>query len=223
MFSIDLHSIIAQHGYWAVFFIVMLESGGLPFPGETALILAAAYAGATGNLDLAYVMAAAAAGAIIGDNIGFWIGRTFGANLLQRYGQFIHLPESRLKLGQYLFNKHGAKIVFFGRFIALLRIFAALLAGVNNYAWSPFLFYNAAGGILWAVLMGTGGYLFGDALHRVSGPLGIAALIAIVAGVFASMYVIRREERKMERRLEAAPEGELLGVGDCKQKSRDAV
>jgi membrane protein DedA with SNARE-associated domain len=223
VFSIDLHPIIAQHGYWAVFLIVMLESGGLPFPGETALILATAYAGATGNLDLYYVMAAAASGAIIGDNIGFWIGRTWGARLLLRYGRFIHLPESRLKLGQYLFDKHGAKIVFFGRFIALLRIFAALLAGVNNYAWGTFLFYNAAGGIIWAVLMGTGGYLFGDAIHRVSGPLGIAALIAIVAGVFGCMYVIRREERKMERRLEASPDGDLLGMRKEKQAARDAV
>jgi membrane protein DedA with SNARE-associated domain len=223
VFSIDLHPIIAQHGYWAVFLIVMLESGGLPFPGETALILAAAYAGATGNLDLYYVMAAAAAGAIIGDNIGFWIGRTWGASLLLRYGKFIHLPERRLKLGQYLFNKHGAKIVFFGRFVALLRIFAALLAGVNKYAWGPFLFYNAAGGIIWAVLIGTGGYLFGDALHRVSGPLGIAGLVAVVVGVLSLMYVIRREEKKMEQRLETDPDADLLSLRKEKETARDGL
>jgi membrane protein DedA with SNARE-associated domain len=223
VFSIDLHSIIAQHGYWAVFLIVMLESGGLPLPGETALILAAAYAGATGNLDLSYVMAAAAAGAIIGDNIGFWIGRTWGANLLLRYGEFIHLPESRLKLGQYLFKKHGAKIVFFGRFVALLRILAALLAGVNKYAWGPFLFYNAAGGIIWAVLIGAGGYLFGDALHRVSGPLGVAGLVAVIAGVLGGMYVMRREEKKMEQRLASDPDADLRRLREEKEIARDAL
>jgi membrane protein DedA with SNARE-associated domain len=143
--SFDLNALIAQYGYWAIGLIVMLESSGLPLPGETALLLGAGYAGATGRIELSSVVAAAAVGAIIGDNIGFWIGRTFGADLLLRYGKYIYLPERRIKLGQYLFERHGAKIVFFGRFIALLRILAALLAGVNKYPWRPFLVYNAAG------------------------------------------------------------------------------
>ncbi|WP_036261982.1 DedA family protein [Methylocapsa aurea] len=209
MFLNDIQPLIIQHGYWAVFLIVMLESAGLPLPGETALLLAGAYAGATGNLDISYVIAAAAAGAIIGDNIGFWVGRTWGANLLVRYGRFIHLPEGRLKLGQYLFKKHGAKIVFFGRFVAFLRVLAALLAGVNKYSWGQFLFYNATGGIVWAGVMGIGSYVFGDAVHRVSGPLGIAALIGVVGGAVAFMIIVRREERKMEKRLAAVRDGDL--------------
>lgn len=207
MFFSDLQPLIVQHGYWAVFLIVMLESAGAPVPGETALLLAGAYAGATGQLDISLVIAAAASGAIIGDNIGFWVGRTWGAGLLIRYGKFIHLPEGRLKLGQYLFARHGAKIVFFGRFVAFLRILAALLAGVNKYSWGQFLFYNAAGGVVWALVMGVSSYLFGDAIHRVSGPLGIAALAAIVLGVVAFMYIVRREEKKMEKEL--AAEGKL--------------
>lgn len=209
MFFTNIQPLIDQHGYWGVFLIVLLESAGLPLPGETALVLAAGYAGATGQLDLSLVIIAAAAGAIIGDNIGFWIGRTWGADLLSRYGRYIHLPEGRLLLGQYLFKKHGAKIVFFGRFVAFLRVLAALLAGANKFGWGPFLFYNAAGGIIWANVIGIGAYLFGDAIHRVSGPLGVAALVAVVGGVVAFMYIVRHEEKKMEKRLADGAGGDL--------------
>ena len=158
-------------------------------------------AGATHELDITLVIACAAAGAIIGDNIGFWVGRTWGANFLLRYGKFVRLSENRLKLGQYLFVKHGAKIVFFGRFVAFLRVFAALLAGVNKYHWPQFLFFNTAGGIIWALIFGIGAYRFGDLLHRVSGPLEIIALGGFVCGVIAFMYIVRREEKKMEEKL----------------------
>ena len=144
MFLAYVQPLVAQYGLYAVFVIVMLESAGVPLPGETALVLASIYAGATGDLHIAQVIAAAAAGAIIGDNLGFWVGRHFGM-LLKRYGRFIHLDEKRLAFGEAMFRRHGAKIVFFGRFIAILRIFAALLAGVNRYGWGSFLFYNAAG------------------------------------------------------------------------------
>lgn len=179
----------------------MLESAGLPLPGETVLILASVYAGATGELSLPLIIGFAAAGAILGDNIGFWIGRRWGTKFLVRYGRFIHLPEERLKLGQYLFARHGAKIVFFGRFVAFLRVFAALLAGANKYHWPQFLFFNAAGGTVWSLAFGTGAYVFGDSIHRVSGPLGMIALGGVVAGAIGFMYIVRREERKMEKKL----------------------
>jgi membrane protein DedA with SNARE-associated domain len=198
MFVSFIQPLIAQHGYWVVFLIVMLESAGVPLPGETALILAAVYAGATGDLNIVYIILAAASGAIIGDNLGFWAGRRYGVKLLERYGSLIHLHEGRIKLGQYLFERHGAKIVFFGRFIAVLRIFAALLAGVNKYGWGPFLFYNAAGGIAWATIFGYGGYIFGDSVTRVSGPIGIAALVLVVAGLVSFWFVMRHQEQKFE-------------------------
>lgn len=207
-----LQPLIAQHGYWVVFFIVMLESAGVPLPGETVLILAAVYAGATGELDIATVIGCAAAGAIIGDNIGFWVGRTFGVKLLLCYGKFVHLPESRLRLGQYLFEKHGAKIVFFGRFVAFLRVFAALLAGVNQYRWPQFLVFNAAGGIVWALLVGIGAYVFGDSIHHVSGPLGLIALAGVVAGIIAFMVIVRRQEKKMEKKIAATARGDLKAL-----------
>ena len=201
MFLAHIQPLVAQHGYWFVFVIVMLESAGIPLPGETSLVLASIYAGATGELNVSLVIACAAAGAITGDNIGFWVGRTWGTKFLLRYGKFIHLPEERLILGQYLFEKHGGKIVFFGRFFAFLRVLAALLAGANKYRWPPFLFFNAAGGIVWALVFGIGAFVFGDSIHRVSGPLGVIGLAGVVVVGFAIIYVVRREERKMEKKL----------------------
>jgi membrane protein DedA with SNARE-associated domain len=209
VFLSHVQPLIAQYGYGAVFLIVMLESAGLPLPGETALLLAAGYAGATGDLDLVLIIVSAAAGAIIGDNIGFWVGRKWGAELLRRHGKYILMDEGRIRLGQYLFVRHGAKIVFFGRFIAFLRVLAAVLAGVNKYRWGPFLFYNAAGGIVWASVMGVGSYMFGDALHRVSGPLGLLALFGVAAGVVGFVYVVHREEKKLAKQLGTAPPASL--------------
>ncbi len=203
-----IQPLISQHGYWVVFLVIMLESAGVPLPGESALILAAVYAGATGHLNITYVILTAIAAAIIGDNCGFCIGRIYGVELLERYGRFIGLTESRLKVGRYLFERHGGKIVFFGRFIAVLRVFAAVLAGVNRYGWRPFVFFNAAGAIAWATIMGLGGYLFGDSIHRVSGVLGMAALVVAVMGILAFIVIIRRQEKRIEGRLETVAEAE---------------
>jgi membrane protein DedA with SNARE-associated domain len=175
-------------------------------PGEAALIAASIYAGATGHLHIALVIACAALGAIIGDNIGFWAGRRFGKNLLVKYGPLIHVSETRLKVGEYLFRQHGGKIVFYGRFVAFLRIFAAVLAGANNYAWRPFLIYNAAGGVVWASLVGLGAYTFGNAVHNVTGPLGCAGLFVAIA----AMALLWRVARQQEKRLHAQMQSEAL-------------
>lgn len=209
MFTTEIASLVAQYGCLAVFFIVMFESAGLPLPGETALLLAAGYSGATGQLSLSLVIGSAAAGAILGDNLGFWAGRRWGADLLRRHGRFILVDDEKLRLGQYLFQRHGGKIVFFGRFIALLRVLAALLAGMNKFGWRPFLFYNAAGGILWASVMGLGSYAFGESLHRVSGPLGFLALAGIIAGVAAFMIFVRGAEKRIAQQFANASDGKI--------------
>src|SRR5262249_15371812 len=131
----DLGHLISQYGYAAVAVIVGLESMGIPLPGETVLVLSAVYAGTHSDLHIAGVVAAAALGAILGDNAGYWLGREFGYPLLLRYGRYVRLTETRIKLGQYLFLRHGGKMVFFGRFIAVLRMLAAFLAGVNRMEW----------------------------------------------------------------------------------------
>jgi membrane protein DedA with SNARE-associated domain len=209
MFIESIKPLIAHHGYLAVFCIVAMESAGIPLPGETALVLASMFAGATGLLDIKLVIALAAAGAILGDNVGFWAGRRFGLPFLLRHGGRLGLTDDRIKLGQYLFDHHGAKIVFLGRFIALLRIFAAFLAGANRYSWGQFLFYNASGGVIWALVFGLGGYAFGDAFEHVAGPLGRIALGLAILGVAAGWWIIQTQEKKLIARAVAAYPGPL--------------
>src|SRR6185436_16981324 len=150
----------ATHGYWVLAAIVALESMGIPAPGETALVSAAIFAATTDRLDIGIVIAAAATGAILGDNVGYVLGRRFGYALLTRYGRFAGIGAARIRLGRFLFDRHGGKVVFFGRFMALLRDLAALLAGINRMDWRRFLFFNATGGIVWATVFGLGGYFF---------------------------------------------------------------
>ena len=196
--------ILVTYGYAAVFTIVMLESAGIPLPGETILVSAAAFAGNKHSLDIRYVIAAAEAGAILGDNIGFWVGREFGMSLLSRWGYLIGVDERKRKLGQYLFARHGGKIVFFGRFVALLRAFAALLAGANGLSPLRFLIFNAAGGIVWATAFGVGGYMLGEGVRRIAGPFGWAVFFAaIVFAVLLWRYYKKHEERFLDE-VEAA-------------------
>src|SRR5271156_1614571 len=203
-----LHGAIATYGYLAIFLIVAMESAGIPTPGETVLIAAAILAG-QGTLRIYGVIGAAAAGAIIGDNCGYWVGREFGFPLVYRYGRYVRLDERRLKLGQYLFMKHGGKIVFFGRFVAVLRAFAAFLAGVNRFNWEEFFLFNAAGGIVWASIFGAGGYFLGRAFESYARPVGVAALIiAVICAVFAARF-IRSHEQALEDEAERALPGPL--------------
>jgi membrane protein DedA with SNARE-associated domain len=200
-FGIDFHPLIVQHGYAVVFIVVLLEGAGSPLPGETALVLAAVYAGATGRLDIATVLLVAVAGGVLGGTIGYWIGRSVSTEFLRKYGKWIGLTENRLALGRHLFQDHGGKIVFFGRFIAVLRIVAALLAGLNRYDFKRFFLFNAAGVVAWAAIMGLGGYFFGDAMTRVSGPLGAIGLAFAAAVVVGFLIVLRRQEKKFESKL----------------------
>jgi membrane protein DedA with SNARE-associated domain len=204
-----LHETIATYGYLAIFAIIAMESAGIPMPGETVLVTGAILAG-DGTLRIYGIIGAAAAGAIVGDNCGYWVGREFGFPLVYRYGRYVRLDERRLKLGQYLFLKHGGKIVFFGRFVAVLRAFAAFLAGVNRFNWEEFFLYNAAGGIVWASIFGAGGFWLGRAFEHYARPVGLAALIAAVIGsVFAARF-IRYHEQALEEEAERAFPGPLV-------------
>jgi membrane protein DedA with SNARE-associated domain len=200
----NLDSLLATYGYLAVFFFVGIESIGVPVPGETMLITAAIYAGTTGRLSIFWVIVASSAGAIVGDNIGYTIGRTGGYRLVKRYGRYIRLEENRLRLGQYLFRKHGSKVVFFGRFISVLRIFAAFLAGVNHMHWRRFLVFNAAGGIIWSTIYGTAAYLLGQQLLRLSGPADLVLAIVGVAVIVAVIIFLRRNEARLQREADQA-------------------
>src|SRR3989449_11775083 len=205
----NLDSLLAAYGYLAVFVFAGAESIGLPVPGETTRVTAAIYAGTTGRLSIFWVIVASGAGAIVGDNIGYVIGRTGGYRVLKRYGRYIRLEEDRLRLGQYLFHKHGPKVVFFGRFISVLRIFAAFLAGVNHMHWRRFLFFNAAGGIIWSTLYGVAAYLLGQQLLRLSGPIDLALAIVGVLLIIGAIIFLRRNEARLQREADAAMGGPL--------------
>ncbi len=205
----DLLHLLTTYGYIAVLIVVGIESIGIPFPGETMLLVAAIYAGRTHHLVIPLVIMAAATGAILGDNIGFWIGREGGYRLLRRYGRYIRLDERKLKLGHYLFLKHGGKVVFFGRFIAVLRTFAAFLAGTNRMRWPRFLLFNAAGGIVWATIFGLGGYFLGDNIHRLTGTIGIIISILAALIILGFLLFLRRNEHRLEDEAERAFPGPL--------------
>jgi membrane protein DedA with SNARE-associated domain len=196
LFNGDVAQFIRHDGYWAVALVIALESIGLPLPGEATLITAALFAGSTHELSIGLVIIAAFAGAVIGASIGFWIGDEAGFRLLLRYGQRLGLTERRLKLGRYLFWRHGGKVVFFARFVPILRALVALLAGVNRMEWSRFLIFNVAGAVAWSALYGLAAYRMGEEIKRLSGPIGIASgAIALIAIVTGTVLIRRHEER----------------------------
>lgn len=201
--------LIATYGYWAVFALVAAECLGIPLPGETALIIASAYAGSTHRLSPWVIFAVAVSAAILGDNAGFWIGATGGYRLARAHGPKVGLDERKLKIARYLFDRHGGQVVLFGRFIVVLRTYAAFLAGASRMRWLRFLPANAAGGILWAGTYTLAADLAGDSLRRVSGTIdlilgGAGVLIIVVVGM-----VIRHETERLSSRAEAAYPGPL--------------
>lgn len=215
MLGFDPHHLITLYGAWAVFLVVGLESVGLPLPGETLLVAAAVYAGTAGGLDISHVLVAASAGAFLGDNAGYWIGRRLGLPLLSKHGGRVGIDARRLKLGRYLFDRHGGKVVFFGRFVALLRTLAALLAGVNRMPWPRFLAFNLAGGVLWSLVFGLGGYALGHLVERLAGPIGLGLLgVGAVVALFGFVAL-----RRAEASLMAKAEETFAEVG-CDQDRR---
>ena len=192
-FSIAPSHLLSIYGYWAIAGIVGLEGIGIPIPGETTLILAAVYAGSTHHLDIRLVIAAAAAGSIFGSIIGFWIG----------------LTESKIKIGQYLFRRHGGKIVFFGRFVPLLRMLAALFAGANRMPWPRFLLFNTAGSILWTCVYGLGAYYLGQEASRLAAPFEIGLAVVVLVVIFGGAILLRRHEAQLTAAAERALPGPL--------------
>jgi membrane protein DedA with SNARE-associated domain len=205
----DAPQLLHSYGYWAVAGVVGLESIGLPLPGEATLIAAAVLAGTRHDLDIGLVIAAATVGAIIGDNIGFWIGRGFGYRLLLRFGRYLRLTERRIKLGQYLFQRYGGAVVCLGRFVAVLRALAAFLAGVNRMEWRRFLFFNALGAVLWAGIYGTGAYYLGREMSRLAKPVGIVLIVLALAVIVAWLIFLRSHEAELEAKAEKALPGPL--------------
>src|SRR5437016_3333732 len=208
--------LVASYGYVVLFFLVGLESLGLPLPGETALVTAAAFA-ALGHLSIYGVVATAAAAAVIGDNSGYWIGRTGGIALVRRYGRFLHLNEAHLERARHFFGRHGPPTVFMGRFIALLRTWTAVLAGAGRMPYGRFMLYNALGAVCWAGVVGALGYVFGRNLPRLEHYIGQASLaaallVALVVGLVVGWRWFERNRTSLLTRTERFARGEYLGL-----------
>ena len=195
----QIAAILSSWGYWAILAIVALESAGLPLPGETLLIGAAIYARLTGNMSIGGIVLAAAGGAIAGDNLGYWIGRRYGVALVERYGARIGIGPEKFRLSQYLFHKWGGLVVFFGRFITILRMLAALLAGANRTPLRQFMIYNAAGGVVWAATFGYGAYYLAAGFGAFEGAAARFAAGALLVVMFLHWRYYRRHEARLMR------------------------
>jgi membrane protein DedA with SNARE-associated domain len=213
-FSRDaIDHLLGEYGYGLVLVIIGLEAMGVPAPGESLIIAAGVYAATTGRLDIVGVIAAATCGAIMGDNVGYLIGRWAGFRLLTRYGKHVGLTDRRLNLGRYLFKTQGGKVVFAGRFIAILRTFVALLAGANHMDWKVFLVWNAVGGVVWASLYGGGAYLAGHLVTRIAGPVALGLAILAGIAVVIAIILLRKNESRLEERAE-----QVMGQHNSRQQ-----
>ncbi len=213
-----LDQAILAWGYWVVLVAVMIETMGVPFPGETALLVAAVYAGTGHSLNIALVILAASVGAILGDNFGYTVGRFGGYPLVRRVLRVFHVKESALNGAQRFFARHGDKTVFIGRFFAILRITVAFLAGVNRMPWRRFFVWNALGGIAWATAYGLLGYILGrnlPLLTTVVDVIGLGGTILLAVAIAgAIIFWIVRRRRAMRRLLEST---ETAGSRDASE------
>src|SRR5919199_3664246 len=193
-------SLIEHYGYLVILFGVMLESMGVPLPGET-ILLAAGVLVQQGHLDLGYAIASGIIGAVLGDQIGYWVGREGGRPFVLRWGRYVWITPERLGRAEAFFSRHGGKAVFLARFFSGLRVFGALVAGISRMRWSTFIFYNALGGTVWATTAVLVGYLLGGSLGMVERWTGRASALLVgllIIGVvlyLAYRWVVSHPER----------------------------
>jgi undecaprenyl-diphosphatase len=181
-------SLIEHYGYLVVFFGVMLESTGVPLPGET-ILLASGLLAQQGHIDVGDAIVFGSLGAVVGDQIGYWVGREGGRPFVLKWGRYVRITPDRLERAERFFERHGGKAVFLARFFAGLRVFGALVAGISRMRWGIFVVYNALGGAVWATAAVLVGYLVGGSLNLVERWLGratlvLAALLAVVVGFY---------------------------------------
>jgi membrane protein DedA with SNARE-associated domain len=181
--------------------VVGLESMGIPSPGETALVLAAVLA-SQGKLQIWLVIVIGVASAIVGDNIGYWLGRWIGRDVLEHRGPLHKHRLRAIEAGDRFFNKHGAKAVFLGRWVALVRVAAAWLAGINRMPFLQFFLWNALGGVTWGVTVGLAGYFAGNAATHVISQVGIGAAIGFGVLLIAVFVFYKVRERRRARQEE---------------------
>ncbi len=201
--------LIHAYGLIVVAGVIGLEGVGFPVPGETVLILASIFAGTQHDLHIVWVVLTATTAAIVGQMIGYVIGREYGYWLLLRYGSYLRITESRIKLGEYLFLRHGGKIVIIARFVPVLRSLAGILAGANRMPWRQFMLANVVGALVWSSLFGFAAYMLGRQLERVAGPMVIVIGVAAVIVLAIAANFVGRHEAQLTAEAERALPGPL--------------
>lgn len=198
-----IQEIAHQYGYWAVFIGILLENLGIPLPGETVTLVGGFLAG-SGQLNYWFVLTSAILGAVIGGTCGYWIGRYTGWPFLLRLGRFLRIPEERLEDSKNKFSENAGKAVFFGRFIALLRILAGLLAGISEMSYGKFFLYNLAGAIVWASVMVTSSFFLGrivslEQLVALAGQFTLVALLTVIAWIVVPLWLESRQVKSVAK------------------------
>jgi len=188
--------LLLSYGLVLLFAAVAVESAGVPVPGETALVTAAVLA-KLGHYSLGSVIVVAAAGAIVGDNVGYGLGRFGGRRLLERWDVVARRAEKALPPAERFFQRHGAKAVFFGRFIAILRVTAAWMAGISHMTWWRFFCWNAAGGIAWAALVAGIAWIFGKAVADAIEHYGLFAALGLILIGAATIVAFKFWQRRL--------------------------
>jgi membrane protein DedA with SNARE-associated domain len=192
----QIPSLIEHYGYIIVFLGVLLESAGVPLPGETILLASGALAH-QGYLDPGDAIVFGILGAVIGDQIGYWVGREGGRPFVLRWGRYLRITPERLRRTEEFFERHGGKAVFLARFVAGLRVFGALVAGISGMRWRTFFVYNALGGITWATAAVLVGYLLWQSVTLVENRLGRISLLLLALLVL--VLVLYRFYRRITR------------------------
>jgi membrane protein DedA with SNARE-associated domain len=203
------HHLIHEYGLVVVALVIAVESIGLPFPGETVLVVAGILAGTQHDPDITLVILTAGAAAFLGQIGGYFIGREYGYRLLLRYGSYVRITTSRIKLGEYLFLRYGSKIVFISRFVPVLRSLAGILAGSNRMPLPQFLLANAIGAFAWAGFFGLAAFMLGRQVEHVARPLVIAFGIVAAVVIAAAIVFISRHEAQLTAEAERALPGPL--------------
>jgi membrane protein DedA with SNARE-associated domain len=206
---VNISHIISSDGYWALSLLIGLEAFGIPFPGETVLVTAGAYAGQTHKLSIWVIWICAVASIELGSSLGYWIGVRGGYRILRKYGKYIRMREPEIKVGLYVFDRYGPIVVSAGRFVAVLRTYAPFLAGTNRMKWPKFGVYNLAGALAWSALWAFLSYAVGNSLKHASSKVNLIVGIAAVVLVVVAVLVVRRQAKRLEAVAEAAYPGPL--------------
>jgi membrane protein DedA with SNARE-associated domain len=201
--------LIHAYGLMVVAGVVGLEGIGIPVPGETALIVASVIAGTKHELNIVAVILTATCASIVGRTLGYLIGRNFGYWLLLKYGGYVWITEARIKLGQYLFLRHGGKIIIIAQFIPVLRTLAGILAGANRMPQGRFMLANASGAVVWATFFGVAAYYLGRQVEKLAGSAVFFICVATAIVIVIAANFVRGHEAQLAAEAERALPGPL--------------